>query len=180
MRLAVAVSLVMVLLGGSACSPFQRHDPASEAPGASHVVSDVPYFPQQARNDCGPAALASLLAYRGIQVSVSEITDAVYTPALKGTLLPDMENYARSLGLSTRSGRGDLALLRHTIDSGRPVLALLETGLWVVSRPHYVVVYGYDDSGLLAHVGTRAGIYVENGAFLDRWKKMNRLYLYLE
>lgn len=180
MRLGIAAILAILILGGSGCSPFQRYGPVSDSDRSSHLVQDVPYFPQQGDNDCGPAALASLLAQRGVRVPLSEVTAAVYTPALKGTLLPDMENYARSLGLATRSGRGDLALLRRTIDSGRPVLALLETGIWVVSRPHYVVVYGYDDDGLLAHVGTRPRVHISSAAFLERWKKMNSLYLYLE
>jgi hypothetical protein len=115
-----------------------------------------------------------------MHLSVAEVTRAVYTPALGGSLLPDLENFARAQGFVTRSGRGDLALLRQQIDAGRPVLIPVETGFWVATRPHYLVVFGYAAEGFLVHAGTLEGVFIKSDDLRAQWKKMNHLYLYLE
>lgn len=176
LRLLIPLSLLLLC---SACSLFRQSDLHPGAPGLQ-VVAGVPFRAQQVRDDCGPAALASLFAHRGRDIPLADITRAVYSPALGGSLLPDMENYARSLGFATRSGRGDLDLLRHLVAAGRPVVIPVATGPWVVSRPHFVVVYGYDEGGFLAHAGIKPAAYMAAGDLLRRWEKMNRLYLALE
>lgn len=168
-----------LLICGCGCSPFQSRPWSPGQPGL-HLVEAVPFRPQESRDDCGAAALASLLDHRGRHLSVSEVNRAIYTPALGGALLPDMENFARSQGFITRSGRGDLALLRTQIDAGRPVVIPVETGFRVATRPHYLVVFGYGTKGFLAHAGTLEGIFVASEDLLSRWEKMNRLFLYLE
>lgn len=171
--------LVLLLLAAGGCSPFRTASWSPEQPEL-HVVKEVPFRAQQQRDDCGPAALASLLAHAGRDIPVEEIARAVYDPKLGGTLLPDLENYARHQGLTTRSGRGDLGLLRQQIDAGRPVMLPIETGFWHISRPHYIVAFGYDPHRFLVHAGVRESVYVDSDALLSRWEKMNRLYLYLE
>jgi len=171
--------LLLFLVAGAGCSPFQQRPWSLEQPGL-HVVEGVPFRAQESRDDCGPAALASVLEHRGRDLGVAEIGRAVYTPALGGSLLPDMENFARRQGFVTHSGRGDLNLLRRQIDAGRPVMVPVETGLWVATRPHYLVVFGYDENSFLVHAGIRAGVFIRAADLLARWEKMNRLYLYLE
>jgi ABC-type bacteriocin/lantibiotic exporter with double-glycine peptidase domain len=171
--------LVLTVFLASGCTPFQQHHWSPEQSGL-RVITGVPFRPQEQQDDCGPSALASVLAYRGQSVPVAEIANAVYDPRLGGSLLPDMENYVRQQGFATRSGRGDLALLRQAIDAGRPVVIPVETGIWRVSRPHYVVVFGYDQRRFLAHAGVQEGVFIDADDLLRRWEKMNRLYLYLE
>ena len=86
--------LVLIALAASGCTPFRQEFWTREQVGL-HVIQGVPYRPQEQRDDCGPSALASLLAYRGRDVPVGEISRAVYEPKLGGSLLPDMENFAR-------------------------------------------------------------------------------------
>jgi len=168
-----------MILGGSACSPFQQ-GPPSERLTAFQVVPNVPYRAQQARDDCGPAALASLMSFRGKDIPVEEITRDVYTPELEGSLLADMENYARRQGFEARTGQGTTDLLRSRIEAGCPVIVLIDTGLWVATRPHYIVVYGFDEDSFLVHAGTEKGVLIRADDLLARWQKMSRLYLYLE
>lgn len=171
--------IFLALLFACGCTPFQRHDlgPGGTAP---HIVSGVPFHAQQGRDDCGPVALASLLDHRGRGVALEAVTEGVTTPKLGGALLPDLENFARLQGFVTRSGRGDLALLRAQIDAGRPVLIPVEMGFWLATRPHYLVVFGYAEKGFYAHTGMEAGAFIGAAELLARWEKMNRLYLYLE
>lgn len=171
--------LAFMLLCGCGCTPFQSPPRSPGQPGLQ-IVEAVPFRAQESRDDCGPAALASLLDHRGMHLSVAEVTRAVYTPALGGSLLPDLENFARAQGFVTRSGRGDLVLLRQQIDAGRPVLIPVETGFWVATRPHYLVIFGYAAEGFLAHAGTLEGVFIKSDDLRAQWEKMNHLYLYLE
>ncbi len=178
LRLWQPVILLLFCLA-AACSPLQRPlGPAESASG--RVIEGVPFYAQQGRYDCGPAALASLLAQRDAGVSLEQIRAVTYSPSLQGSLLPDLENYARSLGYGTRSGRGDLALLRGAIEAGIPVLIPLEMGRWALTRPHYVVVFGYVGSDFVVHAGKQAQMTIAAADLDRRWQKLNRLYLYLE
>jgi len=145
----------------------------------AQILAGVPFVAQQERYDCGAAALAVLLGHAGWDVSREEIQKATYMPVLRGTLLPDLENYARSLGLATVSGRGGTDLLRQRLEAGRPVLIPLELGLGGVSQPHYVVVVGQDPRGFFLRPGNRPLAYITETELAKRWSKMNYLYLYL-
>jgi ABC-type bacteriocin/lantibiotic exporter with double-glycine peptidase domain len=171
--------LAVVLLMTTACSPFTRQP---WQPGAADLilVEGVPYIEQTRRDDCGAAALASLLVHRGIEVPVASIDAAVYTPVLRGALLADLENFALGQGVQTRSGRGDLKLLQQQIVAGRPVLVLIQTGFGPWSQPHYLVVIGFDQRRLLVHAGVAGGVFIDADEFERRWSRMSRLYLYLD
>jgi ABC-type bacteriocin/lantibiotic exporter with double-glycine peptidase domain len=168
---------LLLVCAGCGLGPAFRADNAA-APDA--VRLDVPFVPQADRTDCGPAALASILAYRGRQVPLDEIVRRVHTPAMQRTLLPDMENYARALGFATRSGRGDTDLLRRAVDAGAPVIVLTDMGGPLFSQGHYLVIYGHDAAGFLLHAGTRGELYLRDADLLQGWNRMNRLYLVVE
>ncbi len=177
--MTVRFAIIIVLLLGCGCATLRQHDWRAGEAGL-HVVSGVPSIAQQSRTDCGAAALAALLAHRGREVPVATIAQKVDIPELGGSLLPDLENFARGQGFETRSGRGDLALLRRQIDAGRPVVVPVQLGFTLFSRPHYLVVFGYTDRGFLVQAGTGEGVFIAVDEFAERWAKMNSLYLYLE
>ncbi len=177
--MTVRLAIIIALLLGCGCATFQQHDWRAGEAGL-HAVSGVPSIAQQSRSDCGAAALAALLAYRGREAPVATIARKVDIPALGGSLLPDLENFARDQGFETRSGRGDLALLRLQVDAGRPVIIPVQLGFWLFSRPHYLVVFGYTDREFLVHAGTGEAVFIAGDELADRWAKMNSLYLYLE
>lgn len=168
-----AVFIVLLVWG---CTPFKPL-PEHALQGEGTTSLEVPYVPQIRDNDCGPAALASLLKYYGKEVILEEVTNEIYIPALKRTLLPDMENFARAQGFETDSGRGDISLLRQAIDAGIPVIVLMETGSGVVRRPHYIVITGYTQDGFLAHAGVMKNVFMGFDEFDRKWRIMNRLYL---
>jgi ABC-type bacteriocin/lantibiotic exporter with double-glycine peptidase domain len=147
---------------------------------ADAVTLPVPFIRQTERSDCGPAALASVLAFRGKATTLEDVTRQVHTPAMQRTLLPDMENYAASLGFPTRSGRGDAAFLRERVAAGSPVIVLLDLGGPFFSQGHYAVVYGFSSAGFLLHAGTQGGVFIRDAELLEAWEPMNRLYLLVE
>lgn len=170
---------LLLLLGVWGCTPFRHVDWENGQPGV-HVIENVPFYRQAGPYDCGPAALSSLLAHWGRTVVPENIAGEVTSPVLRGSLLPDLENYARRQGFATRSGRGDLALLRQAVKEGRPVLIPLEMGIKPVSSPHYIVVFGYDEEGFLVHAGEKESVFIAADELDRRWAVMNRLFLLLE
>lgn len=173
-KLSSAAVLIVLLVWG--CTPF-RPAPEHLLRDSSSVRLDVPYVPQAQDNDCGPAALASLFRFYGQETSLEEITREIYLPVLNRTLLPDMENFARDLGFETLSGRGDVSLLKQSLEEGRPVIVLLEAGPGMIRRPHYIIVTGYASNGFLAHAGVVENVYIDFEDLDRRWKEMNNLYL---
>ena len=144
-------------------------------PGAE-VIDGVPFFKQQ-RHQCGAAALATVFAYYDKPVSPHRIRQQVYNETLRGALMPDLENYAAGLGFKTESGQGALARIKESILSRKPVIVLIDNGVWLASRPHYIVVFGFNEEGLIAHDGNDPAVSIDYEAFQKRWEKMGTPYL---
>ena len=106
-------------------------------------LAGTPFFPQ-ARYQCGPAALATVLAASGVQVTADELTPRVFIPERRGSLQLEMVSAARDYR------RLPLVLPRHLegivaeLEAGRPVLVLHNYGWRWWPRWHYAVVVGYD------------------------------------
>ncbi|CUA98496.1 PA2778 family cysteine peptidase [Thiomonas bhubaneswarensis] len=153
-RLAMVLSLG---LGGCAALPpgvFSTSPPQfqngrllnapHDLPARAHVA-DVPFFPDDSHY-CGPASLASVLVFSGVQTSPQQLLPQVFTPGLEGSLQFDL------LGASRRAGRvavvlpPQLGLLFAQVAAGFPVVVLQKVGLgprdW-----HYAVLVGYDLQG---------------------------------
>src|SRR5512139_1008361 len=164
-----------LILGG--CSPAVQSTPRPEL----MIIPGVPPFQMQLRDDdCSSVALASLLSHAGVSVLHADIDKAVYEPKLGGTLLPDLEKYAVAVGARPHSGRGSVSELRRLLRAGRPVLVPIDLGWSLWRRPHYVVVYGTSDAGLLMHLRNGESRTMGLTEFDRRWATMGRIFLYLE
>jgi ABC-type bacteriocin/lantibiotic exporter with double-glycine peptidase domain len=142
----------------------------------SAQIEGVPFVKQE-REKCGPASLASVFSYYGVSIQPDVISEATYTPKLKGSLITDLENYARRTGFTTESGRGDVKALKEFIDNKKPVIALVDLGLWVVARPHYLVLFGYNEEGFIVHDGEIPSQVWSYSEFSRIWEKTGRTYL---
>src|SRR5436189_282713 len=71
------------------CPPVRARSASSSA--------QVPFFPQEDYY-CGPASLAMVLAWTGLDVNQDQIAPEVYTPGRVGTLQPDILTAARRHG----------------------------------------------------------------------------------
>lgn len=143
----------------------------------SFQLEGVP-FVAQAREQCGPAALSSVLSYHGMDIETETISRSTYSEKLKGSLITDLENFAGNLALQTRSGRaGTIEGLKGFIHDGRPVIVLVDLGRWFVSQPHYLVVFGYSPEGLIVHDGEKPSRLFGYADFDGIWEKMGRPYL---
>lgn len=132
---------------------------------------------QQEGDLCGPAALSSVLSYYGRNISQEEIGRAVFDRRLKGSLITDLKKYAESLGFNGEFSTGDISMIKQFIDQKKPVIALIDIGFFIFSRPHYVVVFGYDDEGFLCHMGFKENEKIRYNKFKKMWEKMGSTYL---
>jgi hypothetical protein len=142
---------------------------AAEIPG-------VP-FVKQAANFCGPASLASVMAFYGVPEDQDTIARSVYCQGLRGSLITDLENYARGKGFKTQLSQGTIDDLKGFIDAGRPVIVLVDLGFWVISRPHYLVITGYTDNEMVGHTGFESSRHFSYEDFTKIWKKKGSVYL---
>jgi ABC-type bacteriocin/lantibiotic exporter with double-glycine peptidase domain len=135
----------------------------------------VPFFPDDS-DQCGPVTLASILAYWGTSAPLQDLQDEVYLPALHGSLPMDLVTAAQARGLDAMSYRGSLSNIMVEINKGHPLVALLDSGYWIFSKGHFVVITGYDAlrGGVYVHSGTSADLFIPYERFLDPWNKTGR------
>jgi ABC-type bacteriocin/lantibiotic exporter with double-glycine peptidase domain len=144
--------------------------------GSSHIIHDVPFVMQDTQY-CGPASLSSVLSYYGDTLDQKTIGKAVYSPKLHGALITDLENYGKGRGFQTKSGQGHTADIKKFLSEGKPVIVLVDLGLWVISKPHYLVVYGYNEQGFAAHNGFEAAKLYLYEEFEKIWESAGRSFL---
>jgi tetratricopeptide (TPR) repeat protein len=145
--------LLLALL--PACGPTSKRLRNELHEGARGIYLPGVPFVRQRRDHCGPAALASVAQYCGIDASQDAIARETYLPSIRATLTIDLERCARDLGLWVLAEQGSADNMRAWLDRRIPVVALLRLG-WLQGRAlHYVVVTGYhaDRGYFIAHTG---------------------------
>lgn len=135
----------------------------------------VPFFPDDS-DKCGPVALASILGYWGKSATLRDLQEEVYLPAIHGSLPLDLLTAAQARGLDATSYRGSLSNIIAEIDMGHPLIALLDSGHWIFSQGHFVVITGYDAlrEGVYVHSGTSADLFIPYESLLAPWNKTGR------
>ena len=134
----VAIVAVLCALGGC----LSRFEPFP--PGARSVeLTGVPFFPQKL-HQCGPAALATVLANRGLPVTADDLVDEVYLPGREGSLQVEIVAAVRRHDLVPYPIDGRLDEVIEEIAASRPVLVLQNLGVSWYPVWHYAVVVGYD------------------------------------
>jgi len=167
------VPLISMLCPGCAGKDFSDVRAGIETRG--HYIENVPFY-RQGGSDCGPAALAGVLAFRGRPVSIEKITANIYLPQLRGALPMDMERFARESGFETDSSAGTLDRLKALIRKGAPVICLIDLGFSYYKQPHYVTVVGFDDVNavVIMHDGFRQNRLMSYDTFDRAWARAGR------
>lgn len=118
-------------------------------------IRDVPFYPQD-EYMCGPASLASLVAYWGVtSTDIDETIAEVYQARLKGTLPIDMLLFVKEKGMEASYYKGGLDDIREKIARKEPLILFLNLGFESYPVGHYIVVVGYNDVSrmVIAHSG---------------------------
>ena len=137
---------------------------------ASHMIQNVPFHPQE-EFQCGPASLAGVLNYWNIKVSPEEIASEIYSKSTRGTLNIDMPLYVEQRGLNARQYRGSWEDIKSKIDSGYPLIVLVDEGFLIYQKNHFMVVIGYGEEGLLANSGREQRKFIPVKDFFRSWEK---------
>lgn len=136
--------VLLLLLAGCALTPELegRQELASGLPQSVEWEA-VPFFPQE-EYQCGPAALATVLNWTGVEVEPSALAPIAYTPYRKGTLQPELLAAARRHGRIAYVIAPSLKSLLAEVAAGNPVIVLQNLGLSWLPKWHYAVVVGFD------------------------------------
>lgn len=158
------------LLLVSGCSTFHYQEVLQQEPD-QFVLREVPFYPQ-GEYQCGPAALAMLLAWNGKEVPLPHLIDQVYSPSLQGSLQPSIITAARRQGYLAYPIQGWTALVAE-LKGGQPVMILQNLGLSWFTRWHYAVVIGYNqhDGTIILHSGTSAAMKMPLRLFERTWRR---------
>lgn len=138
-RAARATVLIVTAWWLAACAGGPRLD----APLPAVELDAVPFFPQT-DYQCGPAALATVLAYQNLPVTAEDLVPAVYIEGLRGSLQAELLGATRRHGLIPYPIEPSPEALLAEVEAGRPVLVLQNLGLPRVPVWHYAVVVGAD------------------------------------
>jgi hypothetical protein len=165
---------LLVLSGCATTAPDKWRQAASNIPH-QHKLTAVPFYPQK-EYQCGPASLAMVLSWSGLQIGPDELTPQVYTVSLKGSLQPAMIAATRRQGRVAYPVSGANVLLQE-IAAGHPVIVLQNLGLSWIPVWHYAVVIGYDfgadviilHSGITRQKKTPVGTFENTWARGDHW-----------
>jgi hypothetical protein len=161
---------VCLTLMGCGLSPSGVRDVAHQGGRGPIEIQEVPYFPQ-ALHQCGPAALATVLAQAGKQVEPAVLAEQVYLPGRKGSLQVELLGATRRQGLLPYPVPTGFDALAEELRSGRPILVLLDLGIPIYPIWHYAVVVGHDPqarSVILRSGSTRRKI-LSQERFLAAW-----------
>jgi len=162
------------ILGG--CGGIQAVRGSEAQTNEAVVISGVPFLPQE-EDTCGPSSLAMVLRFMGDDASTSSLMGETRTAGLKGTLITDLAAAARRRGFAAEITDMDLKRLKENISAGVPVILLVDLGTWVLSRPHYMLAYGWTKDGVVAHSGREDGKVVPFPVLDSQWARMGRLAL---
>lgn len=176
-RFAGVFSLLMLgslLLSGCAATPQLSDATQSQLPKQSYVTG-VPFYSQR-DYQCGPAALAMVLAASGQEVGVDTLIPQVFLPGREGSVQPEMlASVRRHQRISYPLTNGFDGLLTE-VNAGHPVVVLQNLGLSFLPMWHYAVVIGYDQNReqLLLHSGEQSRQVIASNRFDATWARSDR------
>ncbi len=136
----------------------------------STIIKNVPFYPQE-DYQCGPASLAGVMNYWGIQVTPQDIREEVFSQTARGTLNIDLLLYAQGKGLVAKQYAGSLDDLKANINKGIPLIILVDYGFSLFQRNHFMVVVGYSNKGVIANSGKFKELFISEDDFLKKWGK---------
>ncbi|MEM9970762.1 MAG: PA2778 family cysteine peptidase [Pseudomonadota bacterium] len=166
-----AAALFGLLTACAGPDPFTAPRPETARKAA---VTGVPLI-QQADFFCGPASLAMVMQWSGIDVTQQELAGQAFTPGAGGTYLADMLGTARRRGQLAVPVDG-FAALTGEVDAGNPVIVFQNLGLSFAPIWHYGVVTAYDlDAGTVTlNSGQRDVMVMAVPDFLISWDLAER------
>jgi predicted double-glycine peptidase len=145
---------------------------APQLPAGTQTVelTAVPFF-AQTNYQCGPAALATVLAHAGAPVVADDLVGEVYVEGLRGSLQPELLGATRRHGFIPYVLAPEPSALVAELSARRPVLVLQNLGIDRVPVWHYAVVVGIDGDAVILRSGTERRRVERSTRFLRSWQR---------
>jgi predicted double-glycine peptidase len=136
----------------------------------NRIIGNVPFYAQE-DYQCGPASLAGVMNYWKTDIAPDDIAKEIYSKSAKGALSIDMVIYPQKKGLLAEQYSGNMKDLRKNIDSGYPLIVLVDYGFWVFQSNHFMVVAGYNEDGVIVNSGKDKGKFMREEDFIKTWER---------
>jgi len=164
----VPVALAIVLAAASAV--------LADEPSRPGALLDVPFVAQTAAL-CGGASVAMVQRFWGAREVSAEDFASLVDVRENGIPASRLANAVQRQGWQAFALNGTPDLIRHHVESGRPIIALLQDG---PSRRHYVVVVSWSADRVLYHDPASLPFRtISPGAFDRLWAPTSRWMLLL-
>jgi len=141
-------------------------------------IEHVPFYPQETYQ-CGPASLAGVLNYWGVDVTPDDIAREIFSESARGTLNIDMVLYAQSKGLQANYYRGNIEDIQRNISCGFPMIVLVDFGFMLYQANHFMVIVGYNENSVVVNSGKYQGRLLSWKDFKKAWGKANYWTLFI-
>lgn len=158
---------IVLLLNGCSSQPQLADTLPSEV-----ELTDTPFFPQ-IEHQCGPAALATMLSYRGLNITPAELIPQIFLPERKGSLQIELTAAARRYGMLAYPLADNLSDLLLEVAAGNPVLILQNLAFDWRPQWHYAVVVGYNlaQNEVILRSGRQRRWISKMSAFSNTWQR---------
>jgi tetratricopeptide (TPR) repeat protein len=171
------VAVLVALSVGACAGPGALLESTSRSAPLPPVVelASTPFHPQ-ADQQCGPAALATVLGAARRPVTSEALAREIFVPGRQGSLQPELIGAIRARGLLPYELGADLGELTAELAAGRPVLVLQKQGLGPWPAWHYAVAVGYDTARdtVLLRSGTTERLALRAATFDATWSRAGR------
>ncbi len=143
-----------------------------ENPETGRVIEGVPFFPDEGLM-CGPASVAGVISFWGMETTIEEAKKEVFNAGIKGALPIDLFLYAKKKGLDAAYVRGGIPELKRGISMGIPLILFVDTGFFIYHKRHFMVAVGYDDGlkSVLVNSGGQKGLVMGYEDLVKMWGK---------
>jgi hypothetical protein len=170
--LLLAIGGVSLASGCGVNGRMIRADLVEKSGSVALELTDTVFYPQTT-DQCGPAALATVLDTSGVQVLPADLAPSLYIPRRKGSLQIELMATARSFGRTPYPVDPDVVSLLGEIQSGRPVLVLQNLGTGFLPVWHFAVVVGYlpDENKFVLRSGDVQRKLMKTSKFLRSWQR---------
>jgi ABC-type bacteriocin/lantibiotic exporter with double-glycine peptidase domain len=134
------------------------------------LLEGVEHVPQETEEDCGAAALSTVLARWGVDAPVATLREECAVAGEAGLRAAALRDAARRRGLSAYLFAGKVDDLEHELRRGRPVIVGLVKSLGTVAASHFEVVVGLAGREQVAALDPARGLVRDAlPAFVAEW-----------